>query len=289
MGLDVHSTNYLLRLKKKFGDFGKTITIGRQGVHLTSYQKNKIFRTDSSSAHEKWKSDNYCEQLLLQHFGATSVVSIDASSYENASIIHDMNTPLIHGEKYKTVLDIGTCEHVFDALQFMHNLSGLVADDGLVVHVSPANNYCNHGFYQFSPCFWLDYYSNAGFQVEEMLFASPANNRTWYEVDLQNISKFTGIRTRSEYLILVTARKRSGVPINSRPPNQGYYETNRWLENENNRAAPMVLNPLKENMKYFLANLGVLKFGRFVASLSKDALGKSELPAVKKVRVKSLI
>ena len=62
------------------------------------------------------KDQEYCESVLTHFFGATQVDSIDNSNYENATLIHDMNESLPSAlqERYDTVIDVGTLEHVFD-------------------------------------------------------------------------------------------------------------------------------------------------------------------------------
>lgn len=168
MGIDMHALKYLnmVKLKKAFGD---TITIGRQGLNLSEstlrrYLKNK-----------KYKKMPYCEELLLEYFSADSVVSIDNSDYEKATFIHDMNEPLPENlkGKYDTVLDIGTTEHIFDVKQALSNYSLLCKPGGQIIHILPANNFCGHGFWQFSPETFFSLYSPAnGFKDTEIYISS---------------------------------------------------------------------------------------------------------------------
>ena len=58
---------------------GKTLTLGRQGNHLN------------------WKDpetgliDEYCEPMLKKQFNASTVQSVDASDYQNATFVQDIN------------------------------------------------------------------------------------------------------------------------------------------------------------------------------------------------------
>ena len=54
-------------------------------------------------------------------------------------------------DKYDVVLNGGTLEHVFNLPVALDNVFSLIKDNGFLVSISPANNFCNHGFYQFSP------------------------------------------------------------------------------------------------------------------------------------------
>lgn len=94
-------------VKKKY--FLKTITIGRQNLH----------EVDHYLDYTKYKNNDFCEELLVNNFGSTTVDSIDFSDFEGASIVFDMNKSLeekFH-EKYETVFDIGSLEYIFNLPQ----------------------------------------------------------------------------------------------------------------------------------------------------------------------------
>ena len=65
--------------------------------------------------------------------------------------------------RYGTIVDGGTMEHVFDIRQGMKNTADMLRPGGRAVHISPANNYVNHGFVQLSPALYHDYYLENGF------------------------------------------------------------------------------------------------------------------------------
>ena len=64
---------------------------------------------------EESGDNRWCEPMLLKYFGARKVESIDNSTYEGATYIHDMNKviPDKFHCSYDTVIDAGTLEHVF--------------------------------------------------------------------------------------------------------------------------------------------------------------------------------
>jgi len=85
---------------------------------------------------------------------------LDVARIRGNEIISDLNYPIdrnIFGE-YEIVVDSGTCEHVFNAGQAVINLASLVRQDGFIVQAAPLNGY-NHGFYNFSPTIFYDFYS----------------------------------------------------------------------------------------------------------------------------------
>jgi hypothetical protein len=106
---------------------------------------------------------------LFRYLGSQSVVSLDASSYEGAEIIHDLNTPVPNEllSRFDTIFDGGTIEHVFNVPMAFANVKRMLKSDGLFLSVNGANNQLGHGFYQFSPeLMWRLFSNEAGFQVE---------------------------------------------------------------------------------------------------------------------------
>jgi hypothetical protein len=78
---------------------------------------------------------------------------LDASPYEGADTIHDMNTPVPeawHG-RYDVVIDSGSLEDIFNFPVAIANLANMLRVGGTIFVTTPANNLMRHGFYQFSP------------------------------------------------------------------------------------------------------------------------------------------
>lgn len=178
MGIDVHGL-HCLEYAKQFGDFGQTVTLGRQHINLSSHLLKKRFGNTVN-----WENERFCEGLLKNYFGATKTDSIDNSSYENASLIHDMNQPFPHvPQEYDTVIDLGTTEHIFNISQALNNMISLCRPGGQILHVSPTNNFCGHGFWQISPELFFSLYSEQnGFKHTEVFIASRKARNTWYKV-----------------------------------------------------------------------------------------------------------
>jgi hypothetical protein len=155
MGIDVHGLN-LLCYSKNAADFGNTVTIGRQCLNISEADLRAAIQVNSD-----YCADRYVERLLLQHFGAHHVDSIDNSDYERATTIHDMNVPIPSNleELYDTVIDGGCLEHIYNISQALRNCSLLCKPGGQILHVLPANNFCGHGFWQIFPELFFSLYS----------------------------------------------------------------------------------------------------------------------------------
>lgn len=169
----------LLRFAAKHAKFGRVATIGRQQLGL---DKKEIRNLIGDAA--QFEPELYCDSLLLRHFGATCVDSWDYSDYEGANHIADMNKPLKEGvSRYDTVFDGGSLEHVYNAPQALLNVSDLCCDGGQILHLLPSNNFCGHGFWQFSPeLFFSLYCESNGYSETRVFLASEYRTDIWYEV-----------------------------------------------------------------------------------------------------------
>lgn len=72
------------------------------------------------------------------------------------------------GRSFDLVLDAGVMEHVFDVRQVMINIGDLTKVGGHVIHIMPGNNTYDHGFYQFSPTMFRDYYRANKFDIRDL-------------------------------------------------------------------------------------------------------------------------
>ena len=178
MGIGYHGLQFL-RFAAKHAQFGRVATIGRQQLGLDKKEVCSLIGEAAAYKHEK-----YCDSLLVQHFGATCVDSWDYSDYEGASHVADMNKPLNEGlSSYDTVIDYGSLEHVYNAPQALLNVSEMCCDGGQILHMAPGNNFCGHGFWQFSPELFFSLYCEAnGYSETRVFLASEYRTDTWYEV-----------------------------------------------------------------------------------------------------------
>lgn len=91
---------------------------------------------------------------------------VDVSASRGFERILDLNTPIPDEMRgaYQLVLDFGTMEHCFNIAQAMANGANALAAGGCILHLNPLNMY-NHGFYNFSPTFYSDFYTQNGFTL----------------------------------------------------------------------------------------------------------------------------
>lgn len=242
MGIDIHALQLLQYNKETNGALGKTLTLGRQAVLLGSKRARKWAGTGQGA---------WCEDLLMQHFAASEVDSIDNSAYEGAKIIFDYNyaIPQELCNQYDSVLDFGCSEHIFDVTQVFRNTSGLCKEGGRILHILPADNFCGHGFYQFVPEFFFSIYSkDNGFVETEIYLSELLNHHEWYRVQNPQPGQRINIRSSSEILIIVSTRKVSKRNIAAQ---QSDY-THTWNQNRSSQILPHRPGKLM-NMKELLS------------------------------------
>jgi SAM-dependent methyltransferase len=230
MGIDIHCLNLLALARKRGADFSRVLTIGRQSLQLDDGELITFLRSasrpDLAGNIAAVKGDGYCEKLMKDAFGAKAVESIDAAPYENATIIHDMNFPLPGGGRFSVVLDIGCLEHVFNFPVAVDNVIRACAPGGHIVHVLPGNNWCGHGFYQFSPELFFNLYSaDRGFGDTDVLLVELGRRASWYRVRSPfEIRRRINVVNRERTYVFVLTRKvtDTGSPL-ERPPQQSDY------------------------------------------------------------------
>ncbi|MDP2593812.1 MAG: hypothetical protein Q8P36_00525 [bacterium] len=89
---------------------------------------------------------------ILLNSGAGSVTTLDYFD-KRADLNYDMNLPVPahEHEKYRTLLDIGCLEHLFDTRQCIENCLRMVAVGGIYMLHTCVKGYFGHGLHVFNP------------------------------------------------------------------------------------------------------------------------------------------
>lgn len=204
MGIDFHALK-LIQYATKHRPLGKTLTLGRQALHINELALRAMINVKNDYQHP-----SYCEPLLLNYFGASQVDSVDNSDYEQATLIHDMNQELPDHlmNQYDTVIDGGCLEHIYHAPQALKNCSSLLKPGGQLLHILPANNFCGHGFWQFSPELFFSLYSKEnGYIDTEIFLANLADHTKWYKVNQPIAGKRVEVIGKQILYVLVRSIK----------------------------------------------------------------------------------
>jgi hypothetical protein len=229
MGIDAHGIRFLEYVLRANGPMKETLTVGHQALDVPEREVRDYLGITESRQSTR---SRYVDDLLIEEFGATSLASVDASSYENATYVWDLNLELEPNfPQFDTIIDAGTLEHVFDVRTGFGNISHCCKVDGQILHILPANNFVGHGFYQFSPEFFYSLYSEArGFADTEVYLADLGRLSSWWKVaPPSGVSRSTAMCSRETYT-LVRTRKVS-EPAGTLPVQQSDY-VSKWALHE---------------------------------------------------------
>jgi hypothetical protein len=209
MGITSNCAVFLAHVKKRGVDFSSTVMLGRQQLYITSKTLQRLF---ADVIVDKVASSKYGEPFF-NALGGQTVESLDYSDYENADLIYDLNKPLPDSlnNRYTVVFDGGTLEHVFNFPVAIKNCMDMVRVGGHFISITPCNNQCGHGLYQFSPELFYSIFSEThGFMVKVMYLAVDITDdeREWYEVANPQIVKSRVVfKNSSPTYLMVVARK----------------------------------------------------------------------------------
>ena len=117
MGIDYTGCDVIFRSLKYVKNKTNLLTFGRQGIHIPPFLVDHFLEINNYSNLKGKYNWGFCEQFFID-LGFENVDSLDNSSYEGATIIHNMNKPTpSHFKKYDYILDAGTIEHIFNTPQ----------------------------------------------------------------------------------------------------------------------------------------------------------------------------
>jgi SAM-dependent methyltransferase len=233
MGLDINAVRFLIAAHRQGVNFDEVLTIGRQDLNVYPAKMAEVFRANGLPHESFLKSTGellYAEPCF-RALGAKSVSSMDVSNFEGATFVHDLNQPIPSElkERFDIVYDGGTLEHVFDFAVALKNCMEMVRPGGRLFMHTCANNYCGHGFYQFSPeLFYTAFSQENGFEVEWLVLHRVGPYGRWFEVsDPRQIRSRVELITYYPLQLLVRAKRTAVKSVFSRTPQQSDY-TVRW-------------------------------------------------------------
>ena len=233
MGLDIQNLRAVLAAKASGADFSAAATIGRQTLMITESEVRKVFgefgvtlnmQTELSSLLRQEFADD-----LFREIGGAKMQSIDISDYEQADFIQDLNQPLnseLH-ERFSLLVDGGSLEHIYHLPQALTNCAQMIRPGGHLLICNVANNFCGHGFYQFSPeLFWRLLCPSNGFKMEWLVFAEYGGSGEWIVVpDPAVVGQRLNFTNCVPTYLLLLAKKTHSVPGPLAPPQQSDYVT----------------------------------------------------------------
>ena len=231
LGIDLNNAQLLIEAHKSGVSFERMATLGRQRLlgdreTLVSILKQSGYAMSKDCvARLMAPSTEYSEDFFAL-LGAKEIFAIDVSDFEGANILHDMNRPLPDSliSSFDLVLDGGTLEHIFDLPTALRNATRMVRPNGRFISLTQANNFCGHGFYQFSPeLFYRFLCSKNGYVTEYCILWEDIPGSYFYRVPDPDVVR-TRINLTSEFGTNMTVQaKRIGEMSEEFVPQQSDY------------------------------------------------------------------
>jgi len=179
VGVTAPVAEFLVESRRAGADFGHTLTLGHQTAFVSPRRLQRLLREndlwpEGASAREFLaeftESPGFIDPFL-RALGASEVHAMDASPYEGADLVQDLNLPVPEQfkERYTAVFDGGTLEHIFSYPTALKNCMEMLRPGGTLFINVVANQQLGHGFYQLSPeLFFRALAPENGFTVERM-------------------------------------------------------------------------------------------------------------------------
>ncbi len=282
MGIDIETARFLLARRRDKASFERCITLGRQHYFVSNTESRGLLKEYGLSPEQfpnlfPKEYPPYSEPFW-QMLGAKTLHTIDASNFEGASHVHDMNQPVPDSwrESYDVVCDCGTLEHVFNFPAAIRNAMEMVKCGGYFFTQTPTNNYLGHGFYQFSPeLFYRVLSPKNGFKVEHCVAVEYGPRRRWFAVtDPEEARTRVTLVNTAPVILFVWAKRVEIRPLFTETPQQSDY-TAAWTAAKENQPASSGTQPLERIKNFALATtprlarmLDVMRFSRFNRNFS---------------------
>ena len=248
MGVSRVNAQYLIAARNEGVRFDRTLTIGRQALFAGPYWVwRTLVRSGVVPAISKrefldaFDASQWFADPLLRALGAVELSSLDASEWEGADVVHDLNRPVpaeLH-QRYSLVFDGGSIEHIFDVPTVLRSYMEMVEVGGHLIIQTNADGHMGHGLYQFSPeLFYRVLSAENGFQLEHVTamvddvgwgrisnVAIPYELcGPWYEVtDPAQVRERVVLEREGPVVLQVQARRVRAVPVLRSPPQQSDY------------------------------------------------------------------
>jgi SAM-dependent methyltransferase len=250
----------LLRARASGTAFTSVVTIGRQSLYLRSDEARALCDEFALSPDAEWARQapgGVADDFFAHALGTTFLTAIDASGYEGAAIVHDMNTPIPRDldQSFDAVIDGGSLEHIFNVAVALANLMRLARVGGRVFIGTPGNNLCGHGFYQFSPELMFRVFTeDRGFRLHDVAifeYGQPditmaPSTGAWKVADPMAAGQRVGLMSSHAAVLWVNAEKLAhrDDPLGAAPQQSDYVV--RWSDPS---ATPSPASGLRDRLR----------------------------------------
>lgn len=197
---------------------GKYLSIGKQTVNVdinkikTLFHKNKlatekldqIITNQHYDKQTRHASDTILDHDLISSFSNAEYNCLDRSDYEGATVIHDMNNPVINDlkEKFDFIYNGSCMDNVFDPVMFIRNTTQLLKPGGRIIHLECASGFPG-AFLMYSPEWFFSYYAINNFvdcKVYVTIGTEEGETVYSYDTDLYSWNPFFTRKVGYQYI-----------------------------------------------------------------------------------------
>ena len=241
MALNVILLSLLQQVRPHLPPEAKLCCLGYPDVLVSEEQAMKILGPETV-AKLRYRADS--PQILSWH-GLSSTIErvIDADSLfaamgmeftavdivasRGTERIVDLNEaiPADLAGAFDVVLDAGTMEHCFNVGQAIRNIVEMTKVGGFTIHLNPMAM-LNHGFFNFSPTFYYDFYTQNGHTLEAPIHSVSVQGINVSTSQLHPVTR-QAMNTPNA-MVMCVARKRHDRPLTW--PMQSKYLANPTLK-----------------------------------------------------------
>jgi SAM-dependent methyltransferase len=231
MGIDLNSAQLLIKTHKDGVLFGRLATLGRQRLlgsrlELVSILRKSGYILPDALAQRLLDPRTEYSEEFFKLLGAQEIVALDVSDFEGAQVLHDMNHPIPDGliSTFDVVLDGGTLEHIFNTSIALRNVAQMLRPNGRFISLTMANNFCGHGFYQFSPELFYRFFSpENGFIMEYCVVWEDVPRSSFYYVpDPDSVRSRINLTSEVGTYMIVQAKRIGEVSLRFVPQQSDY-------------------------------------------------------------------
>lgn len=241
MGISVLEGLALLSLRRRPQTGDEILCLGRPELFMSERHLHDLV----AGMGLPWKPDEIVHiaeskygERFLERAGFRAIRSLDASKYEGAEIIHDLNAPIPNELRGSTrfLYSNGTIEHVFNIATALHNITQLLCVGGTALLTAPANGQCGHGFYQLSPEFFYRFFEVNGFEDARVYIVGRKFPQRWFRAaDPRMLRQRVEFMTAEPAEVVAIARKSRELPA-AVTPQQSDYAQLLWHERQDGTA-----------------------------------------------------
>lgn len=215
----------------------KIVTLGTLYPFVNSREARDLLKNGVNTGVPK---ENFSRHLFIDTLSALTCKSLDVSDYQESEIICNLNLPVpkeLHNQ-FDVVVDAGTLEHLSNLSTALENLFNILSVDGIYYFSVPCNNWVDHGFFQFSPTFFVDLCKeNPSLELVELCI-STAN--AYHDISKINPFFKIALTRSSERLIVTGIIKKKGASLNLNLMQSKY--TNEYAKNPINSKKKSAIN-----------------------------------------------